>query len=612
MILNIITRCTRIDNLHILNKNIFTKTYNIDVKWNIIFDISVLKEIDADVLHELSKNKKITFHYLKCGDWSLNVTNEVIKDIFTGWIYFLDDDNILHEDFYTEIQSLVKQYPDKLGFIFSQKIDYKDFTNTDIRIASSENVKVRHIDLAQYILDRSLLSNEHLFGTGYLSDGIFIEKLYKEKKEYFHITDKILCYYNYLEKKNRPKLPKILCIGNYKPELKTSLIFSSYTDELDVKYIDDDYDIHSILVDFNPDCILSICDNWYELKYLSNANYDIRKRWINIKPDDINDNTGQIVYDCAMKQILDNDNELLISYFTPIYNTKDKLIKLYNCLVNQTTNNWEWVIVNDSNDGGKTLKIAEELAKNDYRIKLYDFRNKTNGNIGEVKYRAAMLSSGHILAELDHDDYIVPELTYWLQKASEEHKDCGFFYTDCALVNENWESVDYGDSFAFDYGSYRNEVYNGFNLKVIEQTNINPVTIRHIVGVPNHIRAWRRDVYLELGGHNRNLSIVDDYELILRTFLKTKMCRIPKLGYIQFIYDDNYGTNSHRLSSADIQRRVRSISKYYHKKIKDRFDELGLKDWAYDMNHEDPIYSWYGPWLKDEEEQIANMVWYGN
>ena len=66
------------------------------------------------------------------------------------------------------------------------------------------------------------------------------------------------------------------------------------------------------------------------------------------------------------------------------------------------------MIVNDSTDGGKTLKIAEELASNDHRIKLHDFRKKSGGVVGESKYRAAVLCGGEILAELDHDDYLMP------------------------------------------------------------------------------------------------------------------------------------------------------------------------------------------------------------
>ena len=41
------------------------------------------------------------------------------------------------------------------------------------------------------------------------------------------------------------------------------------------------------------------------------------------------------------------------------------------------------------------------------------------------------------------------------------------------------------------------------------------------------------------------------------------MCLIPKLAYLQFIYDDGTGTNTHNTSRRDIQRRVRTVQEYY-------------------------------------------------
>ena len=143
-------------------------------------------------------------------------------------------------------------------------------------------------------------------------------------------------------------------------------------------------------------------------------------------------------------------------------------------------------------------------------------------------------------------------------------------------------------------------------LAPANQQNINPKTIRHIVGVPNHIRAWRRSTYSEIGGHNRSLTIADDFELVIRSFLKSKICRIPKLSYIQFLYNNEGGRNTHDLSRADIQRRVRTIASHYNEQINARFLELGLEDWAYDENPEYPIAaeSRYG-----DAEGYANVIY---
>jgi hypothetical protein len=178
------------------------------------------------------------------------------------------------------------------------------------------------------------------------------------------------------------------------------------------------------------------------------------------------------------------------------------------------------------------------------------------------------------------------------------------------MATPDWKPRWFKGSHSFGYGSYRDEVYNGINLKVTNQHNINPVTIRHIVGIPNHVRAWRRSTYMKLGGHCRDLSIADDYELVVRTFLITRMCHIPRLGYVQFIYEGEE-KNTHTIVRADIQRRVKSIAEFYHQDIKKRFDELGLNDWAYERNPKDPTSSWYAPWPTGKNEQSASIVWLG-
>lgn len=416
--------------------------------------------------------------------------------------------------------------------------------------------------------------------------------------------------YDYTKRTSSAQVPKVLYIGEGKPNLKTSLNYSEHTDELITIHIKDDKNIAKVIAEFNPNSIITSGSNWEDYSTLASMPYEIRKKWINV-PQEIQDDTlGQSAYMCATNQMLKNDNTKLISYFTPMYNTGDKLRKVYECLKNQTYNNWEWVLVNDSTDRGKTLKIAEEIAVADPRVKVYDFKEKSGGNIGEVKYRAAMLCRGHILAELDHDDHITPQLTKWLQRASEDHPECGFFYSDCAIATLDWKPHWFKGSHSFGYGSYRDEVYNGVNLKVTNQHNINPVTIRHIVGIPNHVRAWRRSTYMKLGGHCRDLSIADDYELVVRTFLITRMCHIPRLGYVQFMYEGEE-KNTHAIVRADIQRRVKSIAEFYHQDIKKRFDELGLNDWAYERNPKDPTSSWYAPWPTGKNEQSASIVWLG-
>jgi hypothetical protein len=209
--------------------------------------------------------------------------------------------------------------------------------------------------------------------------------------------------------------------------------------------------------------------------------------------------------------------------------------------------------------------------------------------------------------ELDHDDIITEKTGELMVKAFQLYPDCKFVFSDCAEVDENMNSLTYGEGFAFGYGKYRKETYNDIEFKVANCQNMNPLTTRHIVGVPNHFRAWDKEFYHSIGGHNRRLSIADDYELILRTFLNTRMVGIRKLLYLQFFHNSDSLNNTQNSTRADIQRRVRTISNFYNKKIKERFEELGINDWAYDENPNNPLLSKPRFGL---EEGAANYIWY--
>jgi glycosyltransferase involved in cell wall biosynthesis len=612
MKINIITRATRLQNLRTVKESVFNNIPDdCEINWHVVFDTVNIKDIDAELLCDLTDNST-TFYFEKgnAGGMLYPQCSAIIKKISDGWIYFLDDDNILHEGFYEYVLKTSLDNPDKKVHVVSQHVDGRDFTQLIYRIAAPEFTKVQGVDLAQYIVSSDAYNEYgYKYLPDYRADGILISAMHDEHPEWFTFTTEILSHYNYLQKKSTAKVPKILYIGPDKPELKSLKILDYEADNLDVKYLESDDDIQIHLASFRPDCIITRGENWNIYKNMASMPLQFRRKWINLSENETIEHVGQIAYQCSMETMLNPDgleDSSMISYFTPIYNTGEKLFNTYQSLVDQTYGNWEWVLVNDSTDGGKTLKIAESIAAMDPRVRLYDFREKSGGNIGEVKWRCCTLAKGFILAELDHDDLLVPWCTEDLYKAAKKHPEAGFFFNDTLEVDESWNSLTYPEGFALGYGSYRKEEYAGKIMDISNQQNINPKTIRHIVGVPNHVRAWRRSTYFEIGGHNRNLTIADDYELVVRTFLKTITCKIPKLGYVQFLYNNANGQNTHDLARADIQRRVRTISYYYNGHIKDRFEELGLKDWAYDENPGAPLntVSRYG-----KEEMAANIIY---
>ncbi len=65
---------------------------------------------------------------------------------------------------------------------------------------------------------------------------------------------------------------------------------------------------------------------------------------------------------------------------------------------------------------------------------------------------------------------------------------------------------------------------------------------------------------------------------MLRTFLATRMARIPRMCYIQYL---NASGNTHAVRRKEIQRLVRYFANWYEPRIHDRFKELGVDDFVW-------------------------------
>jgi glycosyltransferase involved in cell wall biosynthesis len=306
------------------------------------------------------------------------------------------------------------------------------------------------------------------------------------------------------------------------------------------------------------------------------------------------------------------------SIFTPTYNTGSKILKTYESVNNQTLDDWEWVVVDDSTTD-ETWEILSEIAKKDFRVKIYKISPNSGGNIGLSKNRTASLCDGEWLVELDHDDELLTQCLEYLDKASIQFPDAGFMYSDVTeqyedgslkFYNHNWSGDWYGreDNF-FDFGYAGHSWVTEDNKQILAHhyPDINPLTIRFNISMPSHVRVWKRDVYLKIGGHNKNTPVADDFELIVRTFLNTKMVHIKKVLYIQW----NNGNTTTDNNSIDINRRSRLIRDYYDIQIHKKIIDMGKIDWNWveDEGCSQKFQNHIFIRKFHEEEQILNYIY---
>ena len=345
---------------------------------------------------------------------------------------------------------------------------------------------------------------------------------------------------------------------------------------------ENDRQLNDIIKKYDPHVYITFGD-WQQYKLLCNAPYEIRKRWMNYPIDVSLDQLGTDALNCYISSTFcynsSEGSNQLVSVFTPTYRSAQKIFRPLQSLLDQTYKNWEWVIIDDSDDNDVTFNLLKEISEIDHRIKVFKNARKS-GSIGELKRWAAGLCSGEYLCELDHDDELTSKCLEYVVKTFQKYTEAGFAYTDSAeIYEEDKSNLKYGEGFSLGYGNYRQEIYNGKTYEVVNGPKINPKTIRHIVGVPNHIRSWRRDTYFKVNGHNPHLHVCDDYELIIKTFLTTKIAYIPKLGYIQYRNKDGNTTISR---NKEIQRLTKIIKNSYDHLIHKKFVELEINDFLYD------------------------------
>jgi glycosyltransferase involved in cell wall biosynthesis len=256
------------------------------------------------------------------------------------------------------------------------------------------------------------------------------------------------------------------------------------------------------------------------------------------------------------------------SFITPEHSPENipYLLELYDSIINQTYYNWEWIILTNNKC---TPHHLPEKIQNDLRVKIFHWNGQT-ASIGRLKLDAFNLGTGDILVEADHDDMFTPDCLEELNKAYQDES-TGFVYSDNAVYHMKDEFVPYSADNGWTYKMYN---WKGKDLYAMHSFEPSSHSLGYIWFAPDHVRTWRASVYKEIGGHNPELEICDDHELCIRTYLKTKMVRIPKVLYIYRVTGVNTSMNSR---NADIQIKTVELFNQYARQLAEKdADNKGL------------------------------------
>lgn len=165
-----------------------------------------------------------------------------------------------------------------------------------------------------------------------------------------------------------------------------------------------------------------------------------------------------------------------LSVITPFYNAGAYFKQTYNCLINQTFEDFEWVIVNDGSTKQEDVRCLEELASTDCRIKLY---HQENGGQSKAKNYGIAHAKTEIIVFIDADDLVEPFYLEVLFRALQEYPKADWSYTD--LVGFGGLEYVWCKTFSAGRMTFNNILVNAaaFRREAIEAVGCFPEVAKH-------------------------------------------------------------------------------------------------------------------------------------
>jgi SAM-dependent methyltransferase len=243
-----------------------------------------------------------------------------------------------------------------------------------------------------------------------------------------------------------------------------------------------------------------------------------------------------------------------LAIITPVHAAGAPYLRAcYESLRAQTSDDWRWYIL--TNNGGT---VDDDIAA-DGRVCVTDGRAISDLKPGVGSYKGFLCEASiePFILELDCDDLLEPTAVEKVLQAFAQDPAVGFVYSDFAEFREltsnfwdqSWPGYPYGAQYGWE--SYRVE-YKGHTLQAMRAPAATPQNVRLVDWAPNHLRAWSRSAYELVGGHNRDMQVGDDHDLIVRLLLAgVKFHHIPECLYFYRVHALNtVGTRNAEIRDA--------------------------------------------------------------
>jgi glycosyltransferase involved in cell wall biosynthesis len=199
------------------------------------------------------------------------------------------------------------------------------------------------------------------------------------------------------------------------------------------------------------------------------------------------------------------------------YNSERYLQETIECIVNQTFKDWELVIVNDGSSDS-TESIIHEYINQGYII-IYHYQE--NHGLSYSRNKALELSSGELIAFIDHDDIWLPSKLEKQMLLFEMNPEAMLVYSDCHIVDINGKYVQQWKRY--------NKLYRGMVFNELLSKNFIPISAV----------VLRKNVFSQIGNFLPYKN-AEEYDLYLKCAQKYFVDYVDEVLVKYRIHDSNY------------------------------------------------------------------------
>lgn len=243
-----------------------------------------------------------------------------------------------------------------------------------------------------------------------------------------------------------------------------------------------------------------------------------------------------------------------ISVLMPAYNAEKYIAEAIESILNQTFNDFEFIIVDDASTD-QTQKIIERYKKKDKRI-IY-IKNKLNQGVCKSLNIGIERAKGRYVVRMDADDWSFPNRLKLQYDFMEKNPSIGISGGTMEVCDENMKLIN-NRSYQLSDSQIRKKIflYSPFS---------HPSTI------------WRKEIMIKAGKYDERFDKAEDYDLYFRVGLISEFANL-KNTLIRYRTSQNSASfkNSHRHELLTLYARIKAVMEYrYHMTLFEFFYLVG-------------------------------------